>query len=107
MKQRSQTRRTREEFQTELQILRELRLSRKSESRVETEIQDLKSEIQNYQRQLETTKVELQFTKTALQATNERFENLVTETQKIAEDATLNLTKLKQQLKALILKLSL
>ncbi|MBD1934620.1 MULTISPECIES: GUN4 domain-containing protein [Cyanophyceae] len=80
--------RTREEFQTELQILRELQASHVNlKAEFQTEIQDLKSEIQNYQRQLETTKVELKSTKTELQTTNERFENLVTETQKIAEYA--------------------
>ncbi len=52
--------RTREEFQTELQILRELQASHVNlKAEFQTEIQDLKSEIQNYQRQLETTKVEL------------------------------------------------
>ena len=73
--------RTREEFQTELQILKELQASHVNlKAEFQKEIQALKSEIQNSQRELETTKAELQ-------TTNERYENLVTEVTKAKQIA--------------------
>ncbi len=66
----AELKRTREEFQTELQNFRELQVSQAT----------LKAELQ-------ATKAELQDTKAELQATNERLENLVTEAKKTASSA--------------------
>ncbi|MBD2088011.1 GUN4 domain-containing protein [Trichocoleus sp. ST-U3] len=83
--------RTREQFQAEIQILKELQASQEGlKAEFQTEIQTLKSEIQNSKQALEATKAELQATKAELQNTNKRFDNLakeVTKAQTIAEYA--------------------
>ncbi|MBD1835788.1 hypothetical protein H6F61_24680 [Cyanobacteria bacterium FACHB-472] len=67
--------RTRKEFQTELQILRELQVSHSN----------LKAELQAAQAEIQTLKAELKATKAEFKANNEHLENIVAESQKAAK----------------------
>ena len=82
--------RTREQFQAELQILKELQASQKNLKAelqaAQTEIKACKTEIKTLKDELQAIKAEL-VTKAELQATNERFENSVKQAEKIAEYA--------------------
>ncbi|MFB2921139.1 GUN4 domain-containing protein [Aerosakkonema funiforme] len=87
----AEIRNIRQEFQEELQILKELKFTNEN---LKVELSATKAELQATKGELEATKAELQATKekievttAEMQASNERLENMVTESKKIANSA--------------------